>query len=37
MATGRLRFPLRASNLWALNALEEAGYRYSSSTFADPP
>jgi polysaccharide deacetylase family protein (PEP-CTERM system associated) len=26
-------FSIRRKNLWALNALEEAGYKYSSSTF----
>ena len=26
-------FSVRRKNLWALNALEEAGYKYSSSTF----
>ena len=26
-------FSIRRHNLWALNALEEAGYKYSSSTF----
>jgi polysaccharide deacetylase family protein (PEP-CTERM system associated) len=26
-------FSIRRTNLWALNALEEAGYKYSSSTF----
>ena len=29
-------FSVTRRNLWALNALEEAGYRYSSSTFPIP-